>query len=178
MKMERGYRKSNINRQAAIRYNKTKLNKEREIMDDTTNIAAIALSGMPLTTPQTAETPNITTAAINAAIPTPPEKPTNIKAIKLPYILAYVKYEGQAAVNWLKEYANMEITRTVEIKPRKSKKAKDDEKQEKKEIETKEIITKPTFIQIRNAFVEKFMPELVPPKKIPEPSMYDIINAL
>ena len=35
-----------------------------------------------------------------------------------------------------------------------------------------------TYVQIKIAFVEKFMPELAPKKKTKEPSMYDRIKAL
>ena len=35
-----------------------------------------------------------------------------------------------------------------------------------------------TFIELKRAFVEKFMPEIAPAKKVKKPSMYDIIASL
>jgi hypothetical protein len=35
-----------------------------------------------------------------------------------------------------------------------------------------------TFFEIKKAFAEKFMPEILPKAKVKKPSMYDIIAAL
>lgn len=83
------------------------------------------------------------------------EKPTNIKEINLDYIIAYVQNEGQWAVQWLKELVNKEMPPNKSGKPRKI-----------------------TFIEIRQEFVRRYMPELAPPAKEKKPSMYDRINDL
>ena len=108
----------------------------------------------------------------------PLDTPSNIKEINLDYIIAYVKEQGGEAIEWLKEFANKKITRTVKVKPKKSKKKGKKDEQNDGEQQEETIITKPTFIEIRNAFVERYMPELKPKAKPKEPSMYDIINAL
>lgn len=36
---------------------------------------------------------------------------------------------------------------------------------------------KPTFIQLRKAFAEKYMPHLIPEKKEPKPTMYELVSA-
>ena len=83
------------------------------------------------------------------------EKPNDIKEIKLEYIINYVKNEGEWAVKWLKEIANKEMPPNKSGKPRQI-----------------------TFIEIRNEFVRRFMPELAPQPKEKKPSMYDRINDL
>ncbi|MCD7947746.1 MAG: hypothetical protein LUG13_05545 [Oscillospiraceae bacterium] len=83
------------------------------------------------------------------------EKPNDIKEIKLDYIISYVQDKGQWAVDWLKELVNKEMPPNKNGKPRKI-----------------------TFIEIRNEFVKQFMPELLPPPKKKEPSMFDKINNL
>lgn len=83
------------------------------------------------------------------------EKPSNIKEINLEYIISYVQNEGNWAIEWLKEVVNREMPPNKKGKPRKV-----------------------TFIEIRNEFVRRFMPELMPPAKEKKPSMYDRINDL
>lgn len=83
------------------------------------------------------------------------EKPNNIKEIDLNYIIAYVVNEGKWAVEWLKELANKEMPPNKNGKPRKI-----------------------TFIEIRQEFVRRYMPELAPPAKEKKPSMYERINSL
>ena len=83
------------------------------------------------------------------------EKPNDIKEINLDYIIEYVRNEGEWAVAWLKEVVNKEMPPNKKGNPRKV-----------------------TFIEIRNEFVKRFMPELAPPTKEKKPSMYDRINNL
>lgn len=83
------------------------------------------------------------------------EKPNNIKEINLEYIIAYVQNKGKWAVEWLKELVNKEMPPNKNGKPRKI-----------------------TFIEIRQEFVRRYMPELAPQAKEKKPSMYDRIADL
>jgi len=83
------------------------------------------------------------------------EKPKNVKAVNFEYIVDYVKQQGNADVQWLKE------TATKKMPPDKNGKER-----------------KITFIELRNEFVRKYMPELMPPAKPKKPSMYEIIDNL
>jgi len=83
------------------------------------------------------------------------EKPTNIKAINLDYVIEYVQNEGKWAIEWLKELANKEMPPNKKGKPRKI-----------------------TFIEIRQEFVKRYMPELLPKPREPKPTMFDKIAKL
>jgi hypothetical protein len=83
------------------------------------------------------------------------EKPANIREINLEYIIAYVQAEGQAAVEWLKELAAREMPPNKKGKPRKI-----------------------TFIEIRQEFVKRYLPDLAPKPITKEPSMYERIAKL
>jgi hypothetical protein len=83
------------------------------------------------------------------------EKPSNIKEIKVDYVIDYCKEQGQWAVEWLKELANKEVPPNKNGKDRKI-----------------------TFIEIRQEFVKRFMPEMLPQAREKKPSMFDVINNL
>ena len=54
----------------------------------------------------------------------------------------------------------------------------DGKKVKDKSATPKTVYEKPTYIEIRKAFVAKFMPEIAPKAKEKKPSMYDRIAAL
>jgi len=79
------------------------------------------------------------------------ERPTEVKEIKIDYICDYVAQKSQADVEWLQNFVTTKITSEETGKSR-----------------------QPTFIDIRKAFVERYMPELLSKKQ----SMYTQIAAL
>ena len=83
------------------------------------------------------------------------EKPNNIKEIDLKYIIDYVQHQGQYDTQWLKDTAKKEMPPDKNGNPRKI-----------------------TFFELRNDFVKKYMPELLPKPKPKEPTMYELIDAL
>lgn len=84
------------------------------------------------------------------------EKVLTLQNIKFQDILDYCLENNQVA--WLKEVAATKIIRK-------------DEKGEEYEDNI-------TFIELKLAFVRKFMPEIAPAPKVNKPTMFDIINAL
>ena len=78
------------------------------------------------------------------------------KNMKLENIINWCKENNQ--VDWLKEIINTPIP------------VKDDEGEY---LDNRDI----TFIELKKAFVEKFMPEIKPIKNV-KPTMKEIINAL
>lgn len=91
--------------------------------------------------------------------------------ITIDYIIDYCKEHGE--VKWLKEIAAQTVDCKVYPRIKKDGKSVADKTQEPK-IEKRPV----SFIQIRNAFAEKFMPELAPQRKPKAPTMYDRIAAL
>lgn len=91
-------------------------------------------------------------------------------------IIKWCKENNQ--VEWLKEKAQEKVECLVY--PRKPA-INDEGKKVSVADKSKEPTTQMrpiTFVQIKLAFVEKFMPEIAPTKKDKEPNMYDLIAAL
>lgn len=82
------------------------------------------------------------------------------KSMKIDDIIAWCIAHNQVA--WLKATAAQTFTQTI---------TKEDGTTEAKE-------RKITFIELKLAFVEKFMPEIAPERKPKQPSMFDKIAAL
>ena len=76
----------------------------------------------------------------------------NYKTMKIDDIIKWCKDNNQ--VEWLKEIASKTFT--------------NDEGKERRI----------SFIEIKNAFATKFMPEIMPEKKDKKPSMYELIASL
>lgn len=91
--------------------------------------------------------------------------------IKIGDIINWCVANNQTA--WLKE----EVKKTVPCKVY-PKVEKDGKKVADKNAEPTIEMRPITFIQIRNNFVDKFMPEIKPPKKEKQPTMYELIAAL
>jgi hypothetical protein len=83
------------------------------------------------------------------------DKPTNIKEINQKYIGEYVSEQGQAAIDWLNELLEKEVPAN--------------KKGERRQI---------SFIEVRNEFVRKYMPEIMPKAKPKEPSMKEYFASL
>ena len=81
------------------------------------------------------------------------ERPATAKDITLEYIMAYCKERGESAVMWLKGIANTQGLTDKNGKERKI-----------------------TFIEIRQAFIKAYMPELVKEPQEKKPSMYELIK--
>jgi hypothetical protein len=98
------------------------------------------------------------------------------KDIKVDDIVGWCVANGE--VDWLKAKAKEEREcvvyprKTITIEDGKIKSVADKSKEPHKEMRPI------SFIQIRNDFVDKFMPELAPKKKDKEPTMYEIIANL
>ena len=98
------------------------------------------------------------------------------KTMKIEDIIEWCKANNQVA--WLKEIASQKVE--YKIYPRVKTV---DENGKKKYVtnydaEPKVELRPISFIQIKLAFVEKFMPEIKPEKKEKKTSMFDLINAL
>ena len=76
-------------------------------------------------------------------------------------------------VNWLKNIAKKKVDCKVYPRVMIDGKSKAD-KTKQPHIEKRPI----TFIQIKKAFCEKFMPEIIPERKSKKPTMYDLIANL
>lgn len=91
-------------------------------------------------------------------------------------IISWCKANNEVA--WLKEIASKQTE--CKVYPRKKitneegKVVSVADKSKEPTIEKRPI----SFIEIKTAFVEKFMPEIAPKKKEKKPSMYDLIKAL
>lgn len=127
-----------------------------------------------------------------AALPIKEEKKgeliMNYQSMNINDIIAWCKENNQ--VEWLKATMNTKVPYTQY--PRK-KVVKLDENgmvvvnkkgkvmyttvADKSQKPTK-VMRKPNFMHIKNAFVEKFMPEIKPVAKAKEPNMYDLIDSL
>ena len=110
------------------------------------------------------------------------EKKVNYKHLDIDYIINWCKENNE--VEWLKEIAKSEVE--VKVYPKKKvTRVNEDGETYKTRIADK---TQPyttekkriTFIQLKRAFCEKFMPEILPEKTEKEPTvtMYDIIANL
>lgn len=87
-------------------------------------------------------------------------------------IIEWCKANNQVA--WLKAEANRTVERKVYPKVASvSKNGKKSWKQDKSQEPTTEY-TRPTFMEIRSAFLNKF----ISPAKSKKPSIYDMIDAL
>lgn len=75
---------------------------------------------------------------------------TNAKELDYPYIMEYVIEHGEAAMQWL-----------LELQESKGKPDKSGKERKK------------SFIEIRQEFVMKYMPELIPPEKPKKATMED-----
>ena len=94
------------------------------------------------------------------------------KTMKIEDIIEWCKEHGEVA--WLKKIANSKVECKVYPKVKGEDGKMHADKKAKPVIEKRPI----TFIQIKIAFCEKFMPEIIPTKKDKKPSMYDLIKAL
>ena len=95
----------------------------------------------------------------------------NYKTMKIEDIISWCVANNQVA--WLKEEAAKKVPCKVFPKVMKDGKKVTD-KTAAPTTEMRPI----TFIKIKNDFVLKFMPEIMPPKKEVKPSMYELIKAL
>jgi len=84
-----------------------------------------------------------------------PADPENIKQIDFTYIVDYVQDVGMEAIEWLQDLYQQEVEPNKNGKERKI-----------------------SFIEIRNAFVAKYMPDLMPEPKAKKPQMGEVIMAL
>ena len=80
---------------------------------------------------------------------------TNIKEIKFPYIMEYVKEQGQDDIQWLVDLMKRDVPPDKNGKERTI-----------------------SFIEIRKEFVLKYMPELMPEPKPKKLTMQDYIKEL
>lgn len=95
----------------------------------------------------------------------------NYRTMNINDIIAWCKANNQ--IEWLKaEGAKMVDCKVYPKVMKDGKKVTD--KSAAPTIEKRPI----TFIQIKNDFVNTFMPEIAPKKKDKKPSMYDLISAL
>ncbi|MCL1794559.1 MAG: hypothetical protein FWG34_11905 [Oscillospiraceae bacterium] len=83
------------------------------------------------------------------------EKPNNIKEITFDFILEHIKTKGATDKSWLKKLV--------------SKKIGQNKKGEDRTI---------SFVEIRNEFVKKYMPEIIPPPKEKKPTMKEKLTQL
>ena len=95
----------------------------------------------------------------------------NINELTIDDIIDWCQENGETA--WLKAISKKKVDCKVYPRIKKDGKSVADKTQEPK------IVKRPiAFIQIRNAFAEKFMPEIIPEKKPKKVSMYDRIANL
>ena len=83
------------------------------------------------------------------------KKPVEVKEISFDYIIDYVKEKGKADIAWLKELANSEVI-------------------DKKSGKIRNI----SFIEVRNQFARKYLPEIVPAPKELKPTMKERLAQL
>lgn len=95
----------------------------------------------------------------------------NINELTIDDIIDWCSENGEE--NWLKVIAKKKVDCRIYPRIKVNGKSVADKSQEPK-IEKRPI----SFIQIRNAFAEKFMPEIIPDKKPAKESMYDRIAKL
>ena len=95
----------------------------------------------------------------------------NYKTMQINDIIAWCKANNQVA--WLKAEAAKKVPCKVYPKV-----MKDGKKVADKTAAPITEMRPITFIQIKNDFVNMFMPEIAPKKKEAKATMYDLINAL
>lgn len=95
----------------------------------------------------------------------------DFKTMSIDDIITWCKANNQTA--WLKDFCNTKVE--CKVYPRVEK---DGKKVADKTAAPTIQMRKPTFIQIKTAFAQKFMPEIAPKAKEKKPSMYDRIAAL
>lgn len=86
------------------------------------------------------------------------------KTMKIEDIITWCKEHGEVA--WLKDIAAKPVP------------TKDKDKKPTYDEDGNAITHQITFIELKLAFCEKFMPELLPEKKPKKPSMFDLIKSL
>lgn len=96
----------------------------------------------------------------------------NYKTMDINDIIAWCKENHE--VEWLKATAAKKVEYKVYPKVKGEDGKMHSDKSAKPKIEKRPI----SFIQIKIAFCEKFMPEIMPKKKEKKPSMYDLISML
>jgi len=76
-------------------------------------------------------------------------KPTEVKQISFDFIIDFIKERGKEKdIAWLKELANKEVV-------------------DRRTGAMRNI----SFVEVRNEFAKKYMPEIVPPPKATKPTM-------
>ena len=88
------------------------------------------------------------------------EEVTNIRQVKYPMIEAHVKSLGKKDIKWLVDFTETKVE-DVEKETNKVKVGEDG----------KPIMRDPTYIEIRNAFVTKYFPDLAPKRKTTKSNM-------
>jgi hypothetical protein len=96
----------------------------------------------------------------------------NYKTMNIEDIIAWCKEQGEVA--WLKETAAKKVEYKVYPKVKDASGKMVSDKSATPTIEMRPI----SFIQIKIAFCEKFMPEIIPHAKEKKVSMYDLIASL
>lgn len=95
------------------------------------------------------------------------------KTMNIQDIISWCQANNEVA--WLKSFANTK----VEVKRYPRVKKEDGKLYADKSQQPTITMEKPNFITIKRAFVEKFMPEILPVASEPKkPTMYDLIDAL
>jgi hypothetical protein len=82
-------------------------------------------------------------------------KPLEVKEISFDYIIDYVKEKGKADIAWLKDLADQQVA-------------------DKKSGAKRNI----SFVEIRNEFARKYLPEIVRPPKQTKPTMKERLAKL
>ncbi len=88
------------------------------------------------------------------------EEVTNIRQVKYPMIEAHIKSLGKKDIKWLVDFTETQVE-DVDKKTEKVKVGEDG----------KPIMRDPTYIEIRNAFVDKYFPDLAPKRTTTKPNM-------
>lgn len=88
------------------------------------------------------------------------EEVTNIRQVKYPMIEAHVKSLGKKDIKWLVDFTETQVE-DVDKRTGKVKVGEDG----------KPIMRDPTYIEIRNAFVTKYFPDLAPKRKTTKSNM-------
>lgn len=83
------------------------------------------------------------------------EKPTEVRDISFDYIIDFVKEKGKADIAWLKKFVDQQVV-------------------DKKSGKTRNI----SFVEVRNEFARKYLPEIVRPPKEIKPTMKERLAKL
>ena len=100
---------------------------------------------------------------------------TTAKDINQQFILDYCVKNNQ--VEWLKEQRNTEVT-GLKYPLSDAPVNEGGRRKQDKTKEPTEVKRHYTFLEIKQHFIKKFYPELVPAKKDKKPSFFDLIDAL